>query len=167
MELLRFPPRDEQIVHGCCALFQKKYPRPSWNKGTVSEPFYIALADARLGDIDLEFVLCQRIIVEHVDRLVGIRLGGHGHESEALRLAGALIHGDFHRRDGSSGCKQGVDLILRGGLVQVSYVNSYIHCITAFCPNGHMSGSAGIKMTANPIKGSAAKGCDRDPVIIT
>jgi hypothetical protein len=28
-----------------------------------------------------------------------------------------------------------------------------------------MSGIAGIKMAVNPIKGSAAKGCDRDPVM--
>jgi hypothetical protein len=28
-----------------------------------------------------------------------------------------------------------------------------------------MSDGVGIKMAANPIKGSAAKGCDRDPVI--
>ena len=123
------------------------------------------LADARLGNIDLELVLCQGVIVEHADGFVGFCLGGHGHEREALRLAGALVHGDFHRRDGSGGGEQGVDLILCGGFIQVSYINSYIHCMTAFCPNGHISGSAGIKMTASPIKGSAAKGCDRDPVI--
>jgi len=127
--------------------------------------FYIKLADARLGDIDLELVFRQGVIIEHADRLVGFFLGGHGYEREALRLAGALVHGDFHRRDGSRGGEQGVDFSLRGGLVQISYVNSYIHCITAFYPKGHMSGGAGIKMTANPIKGSAAKGCDRDPVI--
>lgn len=103
--------------------------------------------------------------MEHADRLVGIFLRGHGNESEALRCAGTFIHDEIHRCDGSSGGEQGVDLVLRGGLVQISYINSYFHCVTAFCPKGHMSDDVGIKMTANPIKGSAAKGCDRDPVI--
>lgn len=103
---------------------------------------YCVLCNTRLGNIDLELVLSQGIVIEHADRLIGIFLCGHGYESEALRLAGALVHGDFHRRDGSGCCEQGIDFVLRGGLVQISYVNSYIHCITAF------SGVAGIKMTA-------------------
>ncbi len=90
---------------------------------------FCTLCGAWLGDIDLELVLSQGIVVEHADCLVGVFLCGHGHESEALRLAGALIHGDFDRRDGSSGCEQGVDFILCGRLVQISYVNSYIHFV--------------------------------------
>lgn len=33
MELLSFPPGDEQIVHLWCALLSKKAPRPRWNEG--------------------------------------------------------------------------------------------------------------------------------------
>ena len=123
------------------------------------------LDSAGLGNVDFELVLGQHIVIEHADGLVGFFLCRHGHEGEALRLAAALLRGDFHRRDGAGGCEQGVDLILCGGFVQVTYVNSYIHCIASFCPKGHVPGIAGIKMTASPIKGSAAKGCDRDPVI--
>ena len=72
-----------------------------------------ALCGAWLGDVDLELILSQSIIVEHADRFVGVFLCGHGHEREALRLASALVHGDFHRRDGSSGGEQGIDFILR------------------------------------------------------
>jgi len=95
------------------------------------------LCGARLGDIDLELVLSQGIVVEHADRLVGVFLCGHGHESEALRLARALVHGDFDRRDGSGGCEQGVELILCGGLVQVAYVNAnVIHCVLLSAQKG-------------------------------
>lgn len=36
--------------------------------------FRVALRNARLGDINLEFVLSQGIIVEHADRLVCVFL---------------------------------------------------------------------------------------------
>ena len=64
-------------------------------------------------------------------------------------------------------CEQGVDFILCGRLVQVSYVNSNIHFITAFYPKGHMSGSAGNKNDRNPIIGSAAKGTTEIQLFIT
>jgi len=103
---------------------------------------------AGLGDVDLELAFRQHIVIEHADCLVGFRLGGHRHERKAPRRAGTFVCGDFHRRDGSGGGEQGADFSLRGGLVQVSYVNSNIHFNSAFCPKGHMSGIAGIKMTA-------------------
>ena len=105
----------------------------------------LCVFDARLGNIDLELVVSQIIIVEHADRLIGISLCGHGYKGEALRHASALILGDFHRGDDSGFGEQGLDFILRGAFIQVPYVNSYIHCITAFYPKGYMSGVAGIK----------------------
>jgi len=119
--LPRFPPS--------CALLCKKHPHPTWNKGTVMAFSCCTLCGAGLGDIDLELVFSQSIVVEHADCLVSVFLRGHGYESEALRLAGALVHGDFDRRDGSCGCEQGIDFILCGRLVQISYVNSYFHFV--------------------------------------
>lgn len=46
---------------------------PEKTKGFVVL-FRVALRNARLGDINLEFVLSQGIIVEHADRLVCIFL---------------------------------------------------------------------------------------------
>jgi len=111
----------------------------------VLDCFILRLSDARLGHVDLELVVSQGIVVEHGDGHVGLRLRGHGDESEAPRFARALVRGDIHRGDRSGGCEQGVDFVLRGGLVQIPYVNSYIHWFTAFYPKGHMSGNAGIK----------------------
>ena len=70
--------------------------------------------DARLGNIDLEFVVSHVIIVEHADRLISLLLRGHGYKGEALRLAGPLIRGDVHRGDGSGLRKQCLDFILCG-----------------------------------------------------
>ena len=42
------------------------------------------LCSAWFGDVDLEFVLSQVIVMEHADGLIGIFLGGHGHEGKAL-----------------------------------------------------------------------------------
>jgi hypothetical protein len=58
-------------------------------------------------------------------------------------------------------CEQSLDFILRGGLVQVSYINSSIHFMTAF------SGRAGNKNDRNPIKGSAAKGTTEIQLFLT
>ena len=43
---------------------------PKQDKGIVS----IGLGSTRLGDIDLELVLCQGIVVEHADRLLDLDL---------------------------------------------------------------------------------------------
>lgn len=104
---------------------------------------YVLLAFyARFGYVDLEFIIGQGIGVEHADRLFRLGLLGHGHKSKAFRHAGALIPDQVHRSDRSGLREQGIDFFLGGRLVQVSYVNSSIQCITAF------SGSAGNKMTA-------------------
>jgi len=104
---------------------------------------YIFVLDLRLGDIDLEFVAGQIIVIEHADRLVCFGLIGHGDKSETLREAAAFVHDEIDGSDGSRGGEQGIDFCLRGGLGQVSYIDSNIHFDTAF------SGSAGIKkMTA-------------------
>src|SRR6266545_6216338 len=104
---------------------------------------YQALSDAWLGDIDLELVVSQGIVVEHADRLIGIHLRGHGCKREALRHASRLVFDEIHRRDGTSLREQGIDFILCGRLAQVSYINSNIHFVTAFYPKGHVSGRAG------------------------
>jgi len=133
-----------------------------WNEGVVLQYFWVLrVLGARLGNIDLELVVSQVIVVEHTDRLIGIRLRGHGHKSEAFRQAGALVFDELHRRDGSGLRKQGVDFILCGRLVQVSYINSSIHIIPAF------SGTAGNKNDRNPISGSAAKGTTEIQLFIT
>ena len=112
----------------------------------------------RLGDIYLECKIRKGVGVEHVDRLVCFCLVGHGHKSETLRNTAALFLDEFHGSDGPRLGEQGVDFVLRGQLVQISYINSNIHFIAAFYPHGHMSGTAGNKMTATLISGSAAKG---------
>jgi len=117
--------------------------------------------DARLGHIDLELVLSHGIVVEHADGLIRIGLRGHGHKGEALRRAAALIGGEIHRCDGSGLREQGLDFIRCGRLIQVSYVNSGFHSITAF------SGTAGNKNDRNPIIGSAAKGTTEIQLFIT
>jgi hypothetical protein len=89
--------------------------------------FVLCLCSARLGNIDLELVVSHGIVVEHTDRLIGIRLDGHGHKSETLRQASPLVFDELHRRDGASLRKQGIDFILRGRLVQISYINSSVH----------------------------------------
>lgn len=114
--------------------------------------FMLCVFDARFGDIDLEHVISQGIGIEHADGLVCIGLLGHGHKSEALRQAGALVHDQLHRRDGSSCCKQGLDFVLCGRLVQVSYVDSNIHFITSF------SSSAGNKNGRQPYKRVGGQG---------
>jgi hypothetical protein len=70
--------------------------------------------DARLGDIDLELVVSQVILVEHADRLISIFLRGHGYEGKAFRLARTLIRSDIYRGHGSGLCKQCLDFILCG-----------------------------------------------------
>ena len=140
----------------------RKHPRSMWNEGVVMQMFLVLrLSDARLGNIDLELVVSHGIVIEHTDRLIGIRLCGHGYKSEAFRHASALVFDELHRRDGSSLRKQGIDFILRGRLGQVSYINSNIHFITAF------SGTAGNKNDRNPISGSAAKGTTEIQLFIT
>lgn len=74
----------------------------------------LRLSNAWLGNVDLELVLGQGIVIEHDDCLIGICLFGHGHKSEALRHASALIRGDIHRGDGSGLREQGLDFILCG-----------------------------------------------------
>ncbi len=123
--------------------------------------------DAWFGNIDLELVVSHGIVVEHADGLVGLSLGGHGHKCKALRHTGALFRGNFHRSDGSGLCEQGLDFILCGRLVQVSYINSNIHFVTAFYPKGHLSGGAGNKNDRNPIRGSAAKRTTEIQLFIT
>lgn len=76
--------------------------------------FVLRVFNAWFGNIDFELILSYRVIIEHADRLIGIRLDGHGHKGEALRQASALILGNFHRSDGSGLCEQGFDFILCG-----------------------------------------------------
>ena len=121
----------------------------------------LRLPDAWFGNIDFERVIGQGIGIEHADRLICISLCGHGNEGEAFRHASALVFDELHRRDRSGLREQGIDFILRGGLGQVSYVNSNIHFITAF------SGRAGNKNDRNPISGSAAKGTTEIQLFIT
>jgi len=97
--------------------------------------------DARLGNIDFEFVIGQGIGVEHADRLLCLSLLGHGHKGEAFRLASTLVLDQIDRSNGTGLCEQGIDFILGGRLVQVSYINSGIQFSTSF------SGTAGNKMT--------------------
>jgi len=123
--------------------------------------FVLRVFNAWFGNIDFELILSYRVIIEHANRLIGIRLLGHRHKGEAPRKAGALVLGNFHRSDGSGLCEQSLDFILRGGLVQVSYINSSIHFMTAF------SGRAGNKNDRNPIKGSAAKGTTEIQLFLT
>ena len=123
--------------------------------------------DARFGDIDLELVVGQVIVIEHADRLIGLCLRRHGHKGEALRHTGSLIRGDIHRGDGSGLCEQSFDFFLCRGLVEVSYINSGFHFIAAFYPKGHISGMAGNKNDRNPISGSAAKGTTEIQLFIT
>ncbi len=123
--------------------------------------------DAWFGHIDLELVVSHGIVVEHADRLIGLSLGGHGYKGEALRHAGALIYGDIHRGDGSGLCEQGLDFILRGRLVQVSYINSNIHFVAAFYPKGHISGRSGNKNDREPYKWVGGQSYDEDPIILT
>ena len=89
--------------------------------------FRLGVFDARLGHIDLELVVSHGIVIEHTDRLIGISLRGHGYKGKAFRRAGALFGGNIHRGDGSSLREQGLDFILCGRLVQVSYINSSFH----------------------------------------
>jgi hypothetical protein len=42
------------------------------------------LANFRLGDVNLEYIICKGIIIEHADRLVCFSLIGHGDKSETL-----------------------------------------------------------------------------------
>lgn len=125
------------------------------------------LRRARLGDVDLELVLCQRVLVEHADRLVGVRLPFHGHEGEAFRLTGAPVLDQIHRRDCPGLREQGLDLFLGGGFGKVSYVNSNIHFNSAFYPKGYVTGTAGNKNDRNPINGSAVKGATGIQLCIT
>ena len=129
--------------------------------GTRVQECKCFLCYARFGNIDFQCVIGQGIGIEHADRLICIYLRGHGHKSEAFRHASALVFDEFHRRDRSGLCEQGIDFILRGRLGQVSYVNSNIHFITAF------SGRAGNKNDRNPISGSAAKGTTEIQLFIT
>ena len=133
-------------------MIKKKNPCSKWNEGLSSDVFYALSAfDARLGNIDLKFVIGQGIGIEHTDRLFCLGLLGHGHKSEAFRHAGTLVFDQVHRSDGTGLCEQGIDFILRGRFVQVSYINSGIQFSTSF------SGTAGNKNDRNPISGSAVK----------
>jgi hypothetical protein len=113
--------------------------------------FMLPAFDTRLGYIDLEFVIGQGISVEHADRLLRLRLLGHGYKGKALRHSGALVFDQVHRCDGSGLREQGINFVLGSRLVQISYVNSGIQSITSF------SGTAGNKNDRNPINGSAVK----------
>ena len=136
----------------------KKTPPFHVERGCSSQYLLVlGVLGARLGNIDLELVVSHGIVIEHADCLIGIRLRWHSYKSEAFRHASRLIFDEINRGDGSGLCEQSIDFILRGRLVQVSYVNSNIHFVTTFYPKGHVSGRAGNKMTANPIRGSAAK----------
>ena len=133
-----------------------------WNEGIVLQYFLVLDAfDARLGHIDLELIVSHGIVVEHTDRLIRLRLRGHGDKSEALRQARPLVFDKIHRRDGARLRKQGIDFILCGRLVQVSYINSSVHIIPAF------SGTAGNKNDRDPISGSAAKGTTEIQLFLT
>ena len=74
----------------------------------------LRLSDARFGNIDLEPVLSQGIVIEHADRLICISLCGHRHKGEAFRHAGTLVFDEVHRSNGSGLREQGIDFILRG-----------------------------------------------------
>src|ERR1044072_8213017 len=84
------PPKSLIPVAGHISSLQnriRKHPRSLWNEGVVFKFFWLNVSGARLGNIDLELVVSQGIVVEHADRLIGIRLRGHGYKSEALRQA--------------------------------------------------------------------------------
>ena len=75
-------------------------------RGLSYDEVYIRLAfNARLGNIDLEFVIGQGIGIEHTDRLLCLGLLGHGHKGEAFRHASALVLDQVHRSDRSGLCE--------------------------------------------------------------
>jgi len=129
----------------------KKVPVPGGTRTELGCIFILRAFDAWLGNIDLDLIIGQGIGIKHADRFFRLGLLGHGHKSEALRHAGALVFDQVHRSDRPGLREQGIDFFLGGRLVQVSYVNSGIQFITSF------SGSAGNKIDRNPISGSAVK----------
>ena len=153
---------DNSGFSGDVRLLKRKVPRSIWNTGLSCDViFVLCVFDARLGDINFERVIGQGIGVEHADRLICLSLCGHGHKREALRQAGSLVFDEFHRSDHSGCCEQGIDFVLCGRLSQVSYVNSYIHFITAF------SGTAGNKNDRDPYKRVGGQGTTEIQLLIT